>query len=344
MTRYLSGIQPTGEPHLGNYFGAIVQHLEAARTNEPGESFFFIADYHALTSLSDKSTLQQNVSSVAASYISLGLDTERAVFFRQTDVPEVLELAWLLSTGTGMGLLERAHSYKDKVAKGISANVGLFTYPVLMAADILIYDSDIVPVGKDQVQHIEMTQDMAGYFNTRFGPKNPGPEDYLLKKPNWQLSRTPKVPGTDGQKMSSSYGNYIGLFAEGKALKKAVNGIVSDSRPPSEPKDPDGVAPYKILELFLSDAENKTWREAISSGGEDAPGYGDMKKEIMSRMNDTFGEARDKYKSFMENPAQARELEDILQEGAKTARKVAQSVLWRCNEACGFANTKNRLI
>ena len=343
MTRYLSGIQPTGEPHLGNYFGAIMQHIEASRTNEAGESFFFIADYHALTALSDRDTLSNNVKSVAATYLALGLDVDRAVFFRQSDIPEVTELTWLLATSTGMGLLERAHSYKDKVAKGVSANVGLFTYPILMASDILIYDSDVVPVGKDQIQHVEMTQDMAGYFNNRFGPKDPSPEQMLLKKPTWQLSKTPKVPGTDGQKMSSSYGNYIGLFLEGKALKKAVNAIVTDSRVPSEPKDPDGVAAFKILELFLDENETKEWRNAISEGGDHAPGYGAIKKEIMLRMDTTFGDARERYKAYLSDPAQGKELEEILQTGAQKARIVAQSVLHRCMSACGLENTASRL-
>lgn len=330
MPRFLSGIQPTGLPHLGNYFGAITQHVEASKQAAPGgmDAFFFIADLHSLTTIFDPKERSQLVHGVAATYLALGLDVERSTFFRQSDVPEVNELTWLLSTCTGMGLLERAHSYKDKVARGIAASVGLFTYPILMASDILIYDSDIVPVGKDQVQHIEMAQDMAGHFNTRYGGE-------LLKYPKWQLSKTPTVPGTDGAKMSKSYGNTIWIFDEGKALKKSVNAIVTDSRLPAEPKDPDGVNAFLILELFLNDDEKKEWRERISRGGEGAPGYGDMKKEIMARMDALFGEARERYHAYMEG-ARRDELEDVMREGARRARAVATQVLARCYEASGF--------
>lgn len=341
MPRYLSGIQPSGRPHLGNYFGAITQHLEAAEKAPVGgtDALFFIADLHALTSASDAAALRQNVNEVAASYLALGLDTQRAVFFRQSDIPEVNELMWLLSTCTGMGLLERAHSYKDKVAKGIAANVGLFTYPVLMAADILIYDSDVVPVGKDQVQHIEMTQDMAGHFNARWGK----PEEPLLRRPEWQLSKTPKVPGTDGEKMSKSYDNTIWIFEEGKALKKAVNAIVTDSRLPEEKKDPNDVNAFLILELFLSEEEAKEWRQRVVEGGSTAPGYGDMKKAIMQKMDERFGEARERYKAFMPGGARHDEAEDTLADGARRARGIARDVLARCYDAVGMANAGRRL-
>src|SRR5437588_527407 len=206
--RILSGVQPSGKLHLGNYFGAVRQHI--ALQNE-GLCFYFIADYHALTTIQDGPTLRQNSLDVALDYLVLGLDPDRAVFFRQSDVPEVTELAWILSTVTNMGLLERAVSYKEKVEKGIEANVGLFTYPILMAADILIYLSNVVPVGKDQVQHIEMTQDIAGKFNRQYGEVFPIPE--------YRLDKESKVPGTDGQKMSKSYRNTIEIFAEGKALE-----------------------------------------------------------------------------------------------------------------------------
>src|SRR5438128_2708255 len=218
--RILSGIQPSSKLHLGNYFGAIKQHIAL---QEEGDAFYFIANYHALTTLQDPQRLRELTLDVAIDYLALGLSPDKATLFKQSDVPEVTELTWLLSTVTGMGLLERAHSYKDKVAKGIPAKVGLFTYPVLMAADILIYQSDIVPVGADQVQHIEMTQDMAGYFNTTYGE--------VFKRPEAQQSETPKVPGTDGQKMSKSYNNTIEIFAEGSALKRSVMGIVTDSTP-----------------------------------------------------------------------------------------------------------------
>jgi tryptophanyl-tRNA synthetase len=336
MPRVLSGIQPSGQPHLGNYFGAIGQHIDASCAKDQSlESYFFIADYHALTTMHDAGELAKLVRGIAATYIALGLDTDRAAFFRQSDIPEVTELTWLLAACTGMGLLERAHSYKDKVAKGIKPSVGLFTYPVLMAADILIYDSDLVPVGKDQVQHVEMTQDMAGHFNARYG------ED-LLKKPEWQLSSTPKVPGIDGEKMSKSYGNTIWIFEEGKALKKAVNRIVTDSREPAEPKDPDSINAYGILRLFLDEKEDRSWRERIEKGGPDAPGYGHIKKEIMAKMDGRFGPARERYHQLMETEAGHDELEETLKSGAKRAREVARGVLARCQEACGLSTAARR--
>src|SRR5215212_222435 len=231
--RILSGVQPSGKLHLGNYFGAIQQHIAL---QDRGEAFYFIADYHALTTLGDAvradaelakeqkrparsapDILRENVRDVALDYLALGLDPKKATFYRQSDVPEVTELAWILSTVTGMGLLERAHSYKDKISQGISPSVGLFTYPVLMAADILIVRSHLVPVGKDQVQHLEMTRDMAGYFNQSYGEVFPQPKELL--------GEAAVVPGTDGQKMSKSYGNTIEIFAEGKALRNAVMGI-----------------------------------------------------------------------------------------------------------------------
>jgi tryptophanyl-tRNA synthetase len=335
MPRYLSGIQPSGLPHLGNYFGAIQQHVEISKaaSKEKRDALFFIADLHALTSTQDKKALEEQVRAIAATYVSLGLDTDKAVFFRQSDIPEVTELTWLLSTVTGMGLLERAHSYKDKVARGISASVGLFTYPILMTADIVIYDSNVVPVGQDQVQHVEMAQDMVTHFNTAYKG------EYLVR-PEWKLSPTPKVPGTDGAKMSKSYGNTIWIFEEGKALKKSVNAIVTDSRPPEEPKDPDGVNAYKILELFLTDVEKAEWRERLQKGG---VGYGDLKGEIMKRVDARFGEPRARYKDLMTTEKGGRELEDILQHGAGIARGVARETLARCYDAVGMPNAAVRL-
>jgi tryptophanyl-tRNA synthetase len=341
MPRYLSGIQPSGRPHLGNYFGAIIQHLEAASRATPGgdDALFFIADLHALTSVEDAATMRDYVADVAATYLALGLDTERAIFFRQSDIPEVTELSWLLATCTGMGLLERGHSYKDKVAKGITPSAGLFTYPLLMASDIVIYDSDIVPVGKDQVQHIEFAQDMVGHFNARWGK----PGEPVLKRPEWQLSKAARVPGTDGEKMSKSYGNTIGIFEEGKALKKSVNAIVTDSRPPEEPKDPAGVNAFAILELFLDEEEAREWKERIARGGPGAPGYGDMKKEIIARVDARFGEARERYRAFMPGGARHAEAEEVLAQGAKRARRLARPVLARCYRAVGLDNAAKRL-
>src|SRR5262245_34347448 len=248
--RILSGVQPSGKLHLGNYFGAIKQHIAL---QDEGECYYFIADYHALTTLPDlqpdiakrAETLHGNVLDVAVSYLALGLDPAKVAFFRQSDVPEVTELTWILATVTGMGLLERATSYKDKVAQGIAPGVGLFTYPVLMAADILIYRSHVVPVGKDQVQHLEMTRDMAGYFNQAYGRE-------VFPLPAERLDAVPVVPGTDGQKMSKSYGNTIDIFAEGKVLTDAVKGIKTDSTPVDAPKNSDTCNVVALYKLFAT--------------------------------------------------------------------------------------------
>jgi tryptophanyl-tRNA synthetase len=253
MTTFLSGIQPTGLPHLGNYFGAIRQHIDFAARD--GEFFYFIADYHALTTSRDPEKLREAVRDVAVTYLALGLDADKVALFRQSDVPEVCEIAWLLACVTGMGLLERAHSYKDKVARGIKPNVGLFTYPVLMAADILAYDTDQVPVGKDQIQHVEMTQDMAASFNAAFGCQ-------VFKRPEANVPQQEtfaRVPGLDGEKMSKSYGNDVWIFASGKKLKQAVGRIVTDSRPPEEPKDPEGLLLFRFLELVRDEPELAGW-------------------------------------------------------------------------------------
>src|SRR6516225_8007456 len=239
--RFLSGIQPSGKLHLGNYFGAIKQHI--ALQNE-GTSLYFIADYHALTTVQDAKVLRDNTRDVALDYLALGLDPDKCIFFRQSDVPEVTELAWILATVTNMGLLERAVSYKEKVDKGIEASVGLFTYPMLMAADILIYRSHLVPVGRDQVQHIEMTQDMAGKFNRAYREIFPIPE--------YHLDKESKVPGLDGQKMSKSYGNTIGVFAEGKPLERTVMGIKTDSTPLGSPLNPEGCNVFALYSLFAT--------------------------------------------------------------------------------------------
>src|SRR5215471_1188693 len=242
--RILSGVQPTGKLHLGNYFGAVKQHVAL---QDEAECFYFIADYHALTTIQDPKALQENVQDVALAYLALGLDPHKAVFFRQSDVPEVTELTWIFSTVTNMGLLERAVSYKEKVEKGIEASVGLFTYPMLMAADILIYRSHIVPVGKDQVQHIEMTADMAGRFNRAFGE--------VFPIPTYRLDKGAKLPGTDGQKMSKSYGNTIEIFAEGKPLQKTVMNIKTDSTPLGTPLDPDSDNVFALYQLMASPEE-----------------------------------------------------------------------------------------
>jgi len=331
--RYLSGIQPSGTPHLGNFFGAIQQHVELSRGLGAGDSaLFFIADYHALTTTHDAVKLRAQVADVAATYVALGLDTDAAMLFRQSDIPEVTELTWLLMTVTGMGLLERAHSYKDKVANNITPSVGLFTYPILMAADIVAYDSDIVPVGQDQVQHIEMAQDMVTHFNSAHGVT-------ALKRPEWRLSKTPKVPGTDGQKMSKSYNNAITIFVEGKEQKKQVNAIVTDSREPAEPKDPSTVKPYAILALFLTDDERADWEARLRAGG---VGYGDVKKALMQKMDERFGDARRVYQELTTTAQGQERLNELLVAGAARARPIAQATLTRCLEAVGMDSAARR--
>jgi len=323
MATYLSGIQPSGLPHLGNYFGAIQNHV---RLQEQGdECFFFIADYHALTTSRDPDQLRAQVREIAITYLALGLDPERAVLFRQSDVPEVCELTWLLSTVTGMGLLERAHSYKDKLARGIAPSVGLFTYPVLMSADILAYDATHVPVGADQKQHVEMARDMAGSFNNLYG------ETFVLPEP--VFTARPKVPGLDGEKMSKSYGNDLWIFESGKRLAKAVGRITTDSRPPEEPKDPDGVLLLEFLGLFLSPDELEDWRGRVRAGGPGAPGYGHLKARLVAAVEECFGSARARREELLAAPER---VDAILAAGAERARKRAHAVRDRALTACGL--------
>ncbi|MBL8148378.1 MAG: tryptophan--tRNA ligase [Blastocatellia bacterium] len=317
--RILSGIQPTNKIHLGNYFGAIRQHIAMQQEGEP---FYFIANYHALTSVQEAARLRDLTLDIAIDYLSLGLDPEKSVLFKQSDVPEVTELTWLLATVTGMGLLERAHSYKDKIAKGIAPGVGLFIYPVLMAADILIYQSDIVPVGVDQVQHIEMAQDMAGYFNNIYGE--------VFKRPEAKLSSTPKVPGTDGQKMSKSYKNTIEVFAEGNILKKAVMGIVTDSLPVEAPKDPETNTVYQLYSLFVSENERREMAERFVAGGY---GYGDAKKKLLQKVDEYFASAREKRKELEKNRDY---VEEVLRKGGERARNEARQTLSKARKYCGI--------
>lgn len=327
--RLLSGIQPSGTKHLGNYFGAIAQFLEL-QNEFAGECFVFIANFHALTTVNDAEEMRRSTFELARTYLSLGLDPAKTTLFRQSDIPEVTELTWLLATVTGMGLLERAHSYKDKVAKGIKPSVGLFTYPVLMASDILIYDSTIVPVGVDQVQHIEMAQDMAGHFNQTYG----GGAD-LLRRPEARLSTTPKVPGTDGEKMSTSYGNTIPLFESGKKLKKLLGKIVTDSTPLGEPLDPDGCNVFSLLKLFSDDEELERiagWYRAGARDGEPF-GYGHAKMLLADAIEGHFAPAREKMAHYEAHP---EEVEAVLVQGAARARPIARATLDRCKKACGL--------
>ncbi len=315
----LSGIQPSGKLHLGNYFGAIRQHVAL---QDEGKGFYFIADYHSLTTVQDRDTLRQNTLDAALDYLALGLDPAKTVFFRQSDVPEVTELAWVLATVTNMGLLERAVSYKEKVEKGIEASVGLFTYPVLMAADILIYNSHVVPVGKDQVQHIEMTQDMAGKFNRAYG--------LTFVIPDYRLDKDSKVLGTDGQKMSKSYGNTIDIFAEGKPLQKTVMGIVTDSKTVEDPKDPDTCNVFALYSLFATDAEKQALAARYRAGG---MGYGEAKKLLLEKINAYFGPFREKRKQLAARPEQ---VEEVLTQGARRAREVARQTMARVRQAVGM--------
>jgi tryptophanyl-tRNA synthetase len=336
--RILSGVQPSGKLHLGNYFGAIQQHIAL---QDRGEAFYFIADYHALTTLKEaearegrpaRELLAENVRDVALDYLALGLDPAKATFYRQSDVPEVTELAWILSTVTGMGLLERAHSYKDKIDKGFSPSVGLFTYPVLMAADILIVRSNLVPVGKDQVQHLEMTRDMAGYFNRAYTEVFPEPRELL--------GEAAVVPGLDGQKMSKSYGNTIDIFAEGKALKKTVGSIVTDSTPAEAPKNPDGNNVFELYKLFATPEELAKLADLFRNPTLDAEqrngrpfGYGDAKGMLLAKIEDKFRDARERRKQLAANPDA---VEAVLRDGARRARAEARKTMELVRRAVGM--------
>lgn len=317
--RVLSGVQPSGKLHLGNYFGAVRQHIDL---QEQGNAFYFIADYHALTTLQDRGKLAEHVHDVALDYLALGLDPNKAVFFRQSDVPEVCELTWLLSVVAPMGLLEKAVSYKEKVQKGIDASVGLFTYPVLMAADILAYRSHLVPVGKDQVQHLEITRDLAEKFNRVFGD--------VFPLPSFRLSKEAKVPGTDGQKMSKSYGNTIEIFAEGKPLKKVVMSIVTDSTPVEAPKDPALCTVFALWSLFATDESRAAMEARYRAGG---MGYGEVKKDLLAAIDNHFAQAREKRRQLAARPD---DVEDVLRAGAHKAREEAGKTLELAREAVGM--------
>lgn len=318
--RILSGIQPSGLVHIGNYFGMM---RPAIALQAEGEAFYFIADYHALTSLKDPTTLRENSRRVAIDFLACGLDPERAAFFRQSDVPQVTELAWILSTIAPMGLLERAHSYKDKIARGMTASAGLFTYPVLMAADILIYDSDVVPVGKDQKQHIEITRDLAGKMNETFG------EIFKLPEPRIQEA-TAAVPGIDGQKMSKSYGNTIDVFGEEKETRKQVMSIVTDSIPVEAPKDADSSTIFSLYSLFATKDEIAAMGEAFRRGG---TGYGDFKKQLFARLWDYFEPMRKRRAEILADP---QYVDGILDRGAQRANEAADKVMARVRAAVGL--------
>jgi len=326
--RVLSGIQPSGTLHLGNYFGAIRQHI-ALQHSHPDQALYFIADYHALTTVRDPEVLRGHVFDAAVTYLALGLDPGRAMLFRQSDVPEVTELAWLLATVTGMGLLERAHSYKDKLANNITPSVGLFYYPVLMAADILAYDGTLVPVGKDQLQHVEMAQDMATHFNEAYGP--------VLTRPEPLPAKAATVPGIDGRKMSKSYGNTLPLFESGKKLRKLVGGIVTDSTALGEPLPFATCNVVALLRLFCTDpelAQIESWYHA--GRRDDAPfGYGHAKLLLADKIDLYFAAARTRRERLL-TPEGRAEVENVLTRSAARARVLAHQTLERCRRACGL--------
>ncbi len=319
--RILSGIQPSGALHLGNYFGMMRPAIEL---QEKGEAFYFIADYHSMTSLFDPVERRKNTLDVALDFLACGLDPKKSVFFKQSDVPEVTELSWLLSTVTPMGMLERSTSYKDKIARGIAPMHGLFAYPVLMAADILIYDSNIVPVGRDQKQHLEMTRDIATKFNEQYG------QTFVIPEPQIR-DEVAVVPGTDGQKMSKSYGNTIEIFGDEKAIRKKIMGIMMDSRTPAEPKpDADKNLAVQLLKLVALPEAANDLENRLRAGGF---GYGDLKKALFEQYWNHFAEARKKRAELALN---LNYVNGVLADGAAKARTLAEKVLKRARKNCGL--------
>ncbi|MFA5252184.1 MAG: tryptophan--tRNA ligase [Phycisphaerae bacterium] len=318
--RVLSGIQPSGRLHIGNFFGAMRQHLKLQSEHD---CFYFIADYHALTSNPKPADIAQHSFDVTMDYLALGLDTKKTIFWRQSDVPEVLELAWLLSCVTPMGLLQRCTSFKDKVAQGISPNHGLFAYPVLQAADILIFKSDLVPVGADQKQHIEVTRDIAMRFNNAYGEVFTVPKEYIIES-------VAVVPGTDGRKMSKSYGNTIEIFEPEKSARKKIMSIVTDSTPVEAPKDPDKCNVFAILKLVASPDELAEWEKRYRSGG---MGYGEVKKRLVELIIEYFKPFQQKRTELENNIGYVKE---VLADGAARAKAVASKVLEQARYAAGL--------
>jgi len=324
--RVLSGIQPSGDLHLGNYFGMMRRMIDC---QDSSELFAFLANMHAMTSVFDGKELAKGTMEAAVNFLALGLDPEKAVFWVQSDVPEVMELTWYLSNMTPVGLLERSHSYKDKVAKGIAPNAGLFLYPVLMAADILLFQSDIVPVGRDQKQHLEITRDIAVKFNNTFG------ETFVV--PDAEIDDNVSiVPGVDGQKMSKSYGNTIEIFVEKNVLRKRVMSIVTDSTPVEEPKDPEKCTVFALYKLFAPADAVSEMAGRYRAGG---LGYGEVKKELLELIWDFFAPYREKRAELVADPARVRK---ILLEGADKARYHAVKTLRKVRKRVGAAYFKDR--
>tara|TARA_Y100001954_G_C15775493_1_gene586765 strand:+ start:429 stop:1400 length:972 start_codon:yes stop_codon:yes gene_type:complete len=323
MARILTGIQSTGTPHLGNILGAIMPAIELA--NDPSnESFLFIADLHSLTQIKDGATLRDNTYAVAAAWLAFGLDPEKTVFYRQSDIPEVTELSWYLQCFFPYSRLTLAHSFKDKADRLEDVNAGLFTYPMLMAADILLYDAEKVPVGKDQMQHLEMTRDVASRFNHKFG------ETFVLPEVMVNES-TMYVPGTNGGKMSKSQDNTIDIFAEPSAIKKVINKqIVTDATPLEDPKDPDSSVVYQLYKLIASESDAEQMATSLKASGY---GWGHAKKALLEAIVDGFAPQRDRFNHLMAN---REEIDAALSIGANKARKVASEVLERTRSKAGY--------
>lgn len=323
MARILTGIQSSGKPHLGNLLGAIMPAI-ALSQDPKNESFFFIADLHSLTTIKDASVRIENVNSVAAAWLACGFDTEKNLFYRQSQVPEVCELAWYLNCFTPFPMLANAHSFKDKSDKLADVNAGLFTYPVLMAADILLYDAEIVPVGKDQRQHLEMTRDLASSFNHTFG------ETFVLPEARID-EQLMTIPGTDGQKMSKSYGNTIDIFQTDKQLRKNVMAIITDSTPLEEPKNPNTCNVFALYKILASSDQTEGMRKKYLAGNY---GYGHAKQELYEVIVERFKDVRYRYDHLIANPT---ELDRQLKIGEEKASKIAQSVLSKVKEKLGFS-------
>ena len=321
--RVLSGIQPSGMVHLGNYFGALQQFIELQERNSAA---YFLADYHSMTTIRDAAERREVTFGLAVAYLALGVDPARSILYRQSDVPEVNEISWCLSTVTPMGLLERSHAYKDKLTSGASADHGLFAYPVLMAADILIHRADFVPVGQDQKQHVEMARDIAQKFNQTYGPVFTVPEPYIYES-------VAVIPGLDGRKMSKSYGNTIEMLAPAKQLKKQIMSIVTDSTPVPDAKDPKQPL-YQLWNLFANECERDAMLARCAEGG---TGYGDTKKDLLARLLERFDGPRARVDEFTARPDQ---VEDILRDGARRAREQAAPLLDEVRRAAGLGPPK----
>ena len=322
MSRILTGIQSSGKPHLGNILGAIAPAVELSK-NAKNESFLFIADLHSLTTIKDAAQRRENVLAVAAAWLAFGLDTTKNLFYRQSKVTEVCELAWYLNCLTPFPMLANAHSFKDKSERLADVNAGLFTYPVLMAADILLYDANFVPVGKDQKQHLEMTRDIASSFNNQYGETFVMPEAKIDDE-------VMTIPGTDGQKMSKSYGNTIDIFQSEKKLRKNIMSIVTDSTPMEEPKDPDTCNVFAIYKILGTQTQTEELRKKYLAGNY---GYGHAKQELFELIIDIFSTEREKYDLLINNPS---EIERLLEEGEQKAREIAKEVLGRVRNKLGF--------